>query len=293
MATHFGRHNFSPDPERERLWFMAAAGLTFSLAVILCVLVLRTPAEATRTPERSEVSLPELGTVTVYTPTADIGIGTKLRAEMFTEQYWPKQQAPAGMVYSITEFVGRYASTVLRAGVPIERTGISEIPTGVPGLEVRNGYRAISIRVDEMDVVEGWARAGQFVDVNWTSSKEGELSTKTIVQNARVLSLGGKDVHDDGERRPNRVQPAGTVTLELTPLDALTVRNCSASGDLSLALRNPSDTKAARHTEVSEKNIRGIVDPPSNHVNCSGHLLIEGQPYSICDGELVRADDGL
>ena len=210
--------------ERERLFFFLAAGLAFSLLIIsLVVLNFRTEAVAKSdlVPTAQNPLPRSLGTVTLYAPERQVHQGSKLSEVKFKEVYWPHDQVPEGAIRDLAEVKNMYAVETLRALLPIQRGMLSSEPVQA-SLPVTTGNRAIAIQLDAYSAVEGHIRPGSRVDVTLTHYEQGDLTTKVIVQNARVLSYGGMVKNEQVlNNAPRRVM--NSATLDVSPEDALTI----------------------------------------------------------------------
>ncbi|MCB0336449.1 MAG: Flp pilus assembly protein CpaB, partial [Bdellovibrionales bacterium] len=155
---------------------------------------------------------------------------------------------------------------------------------------------AVTIEIDSQSSVEGWARPGTKVDVTLTYMSNQELTSKVIVQNARVLSYGGDAtlVTDHfGSLNRKSVKPGSTITLEVSPGDALKIQTSKQLGSLSLLMRAPEDDKAAAVTEVDRNLIDGAKAKIEPQVKtCKrGKMRLEGKEYIIdCDGSIAQLD---
>jgi pilus assembly protein CpaB len=108
--------------------------------------------------------------------------------------------------------------------------------------KIPEGYRAVTIPVDQTTGVEGWAKPGVKVDVSWTSVRDGRSLVTTIVYNAEVLSAGGSP-----SSNPNEPPSAATtVTLLVTDADAGKIHLAQTNGKVSLSLRGDNDSGSPR-----------------------------------------------
>jgi pilus assembly protein CpaB len=106
-----------------------------------------------------------------------------------------------------------------------------------------DGMRAATVRINAVSGVAGFVKANDTVDVLITrtpigpdGASQGRQVTDVLLQNIRVIAMGGDAVGADG-----KAKVTGTVTLELTPLDAQKVALGQELGDLSLVLRKPGE----------------------------------------------------
>lgn len=296
MSTKFGRYYPAlggKTNERERLLFIAAAGLAFSLLVILFVFFsFRSKNDDARATATNHNSIPAaIGTVTLLTPDRLVRAGTKLSDVQFKEVYWPRNQVPDGAVRDINEMKDWFAKVDLQAGSPIQRAQLSREPMQTT-LPVSPGNRAVSFEVDATAGIEGHALPGTRVDVVLTFYENGNLTSKVIVQNARVLSYGGDFTPIDkravtlaGPRTASR-----TITLDVAPKDALSITTAKQLGRLSLIMRSAGDEKGP---EVTEFGAERFNDPTQKRDrarsgSCTkGTVRMGGKEYIVsCDGSI-------
>ncbi|MFM1849066.1 MAG: hypothetical protein RL417_2540 [Pseudomonadota bacterium] len=301
MSTKFGRYTPAiggKSNDRERLLFIAAIGLAFSLLVILIVVFnFRNDANA-RTDINPEVAQPvaNLGTVALLTPERAVRAGAKLSEVRFKEVLWPRSQVPDEAVRDISELQNLYAKTELSPGVPLQRSHLSrEGLMNSLALTPRN--RAVSIEVDETSGLEGHALPGTKVDVVLTFQENGQLISKVIVQNARVLSYGG-----DTSTLPDRSDLAGemrsrrmsrTITLDVSPKDALQITTARQLGRLSLIMRSADDDIGSPVTEVDQADLAHNKPQARARSSCkSGRIKVGGEEFMLdCDGTMNRVID--
>jgi len=132
--------------------------------------------------------------------------------------------------------------------------------------EIGAGQRALSVPVDSATAVSYLIEPGSRVDVlatllsrasrhtpDQTELPEERVSTRTLLQNVRVLAVG--HATSRGSHRKADKRRVGTVTLEVSPLEAETLvfalQNPDLRGGLTLSLRNPEDAARAPLASVS------------------------------------------
>lgn len=301
MGTKFGgSYSGVKGSRREHLMFVAAAGLAFSLLVILLVVFNMKQKDAPPTSsDYSAVPQMDVGTVTLYTSDSYIRAGSPLGEFQFREVYWPRSSVPEGAVLDLREFQGQFARTDIPTGTPIQRIHLTNQKVTTQSLDVTPGMRAVTIQVDAESGIEGFVRPGTRVDVVLTYMVDSNLTSKVIVQNVRVLSAGGESRVDSetvGEGRGRgKARSVPTVTLEASPADALKIQTSKQLGSLSLMMRAPEDEKAASVVEVGRAQIDGGLKRGSQRQNCNrGVMRIEGKEYMIdCDGSITEMTDYL
>lgn len=279
--------------ERERLFFFAAAGLAFSL-LIMTLVILNYKSEANAkydAPAHAADALPAtLATVTLWAPERQIPAGTRLSDVVFKEIYWPQNQLPENVVRDLSEIRGMYAAEPLRATLPLQRSQLTK-DTVSATIPVTPGNRAVAIEVDAISGIEGHILPGTKVDVALTFSEEGTLTTKVIVQNARVLSYGG-----DTNKRATLLQGARTinrsVTLDVAPQDALKIHTARRLGTLNLIMRSSEDDQTSKDTQFTENDLQDDAKKKAKQHNGNGscgRVRIGGNEYVMtCDGQISQ-----
>jgi len=199
------------------------------------------------------------GTVTLIAPATRIPRGTRLASSMLREVHWPRDQVPEGAVRSIADIDGMYAGGVLPANQPILRNSIGSNPPSLGISELLPpGHRAVTIEVNAISGVEGWATPGAHVDVflTYLDQEERLYKTRVAVENAVVLSYGGKAKKiEDSELE--RTEVRSTVTLAVPFEDSLKIQTASAVGKITLALRNSGDMNGQGNAEFGANDWEG------------------------------------
>lgn len=303
MAKFARPHPALKRGDKERKVFFSLVGITVCLLIVLLVLINNKSANAKqdRMASQSASSLSAgVGNVVLYAPIADVPPGTKLSQVELKEVYWPRHQIPDGAIRDAGEAKALYAKNKLVANMPLVRAALSSQPTR-NALALTKGYRAVAIDVDATSGIEGHALPGTRVDVVLTYDKEEELTSKVIVQNARVLSYGGDDkmIQDrelDMLEGPTR--PSSTITLEVLPQDALKISTARQVGRLSLLMRAADDDQGPAVTELGKRDLDGELPrkPQQTNGNCSkGRVKMGGREFMVgCDGsinQLVDSDE--
>ena len=303
MNSRFGRPHsgLGRGSSRDKKLFLAAAVLAMSLVLVLAVVFKFKVSNATQ--EYPVVSTSDdfggsdMATVTLLSPERPIKAGTNLADVKFKTMYWPRNQVPEGAIRDVAEVTGKYARIDLAAGAPIEIRHLTDQPT-LSVLPLTPGNRAVTINIDAETAIEYHVLPGTSVDVVLTHYVGRDVKTKVIVQNARVLSLGGSTNTkgtNTGGRRPN--MRSKTVTLDVSPKNALEITTAKQLGKLSLLLRNQADDKPLATVEVEGADVTDQKknDKPAVRKRCTrGRVKIAGDEYIVdCDGKMYQAQDTL
>lgn len=184
----------------------------------------------------------DAGATQVVVATVDVELGTKLTPQMLTVVDWPAGALPPGAFPDVVRLQDR----VLRVGV-LKGEAIVErklAPVGAQGglaAVIAEGKRAMTVRVNDVVGVAGFALPGTYVDVMVNTHKaqargEDAQISKTVLEQVLVLAVAQEASRD--ETQPKVVS---AVTLELTPPDAEKLDLARSVGTLSLVLRNQVD----------------------------------------------------
>lgn len=167
----------------------------------------------------------------------DLDIGTKLSQENLTLADWPKANVPKGAFTRVDDVVGRVTVTKMIAGKPLVAAELAGEGSGV-GLvaQIRPGYRAMSIRVDEVIGVGGFILPSTFVDIIAVEKQGEKMVGDTILERIPVLAVAQETFVEEGKAKLVK-----TVTMELSQRQAEKLAAQINQGPIHLVLRNPTD----------------------------------------------------
>ena len=221
--------------KKSRPWFMLLLALTSGIvAALLALRYLRertTPLMAAE-PRRANIVL----------SARSLPVGAVVTERDLKVVSWPGDAVPSGYIRSVKDAVGRGVITPVAENEPLLEAKVStkDAGGGLP-IIIRDGMRAVSVKVDEVIGVAGFVLPGTRVDVMLTLNKRDDRPqaiTKTLLQNVQTLAAG-QSVTRDKEGKPQTVT---VITLLVTPNDAELLALASKEGRLQLALRNTLDT---------------------------------------------------
>lgn len=185
----------------------------------------------------------------IVVATRPLALGTPLTAQDLSLITWPKGTVLNGSFTRIQDCIGRSLITPVAKNEPILEGKLApkEAGVGLPAA-IPIGMRAVSVRVDDVVGVSGFAMPGTMVDVMATGTPQGggDSVTRTIIQDVRVLAAG-QTVEQDKQGKPKTV---GVVTLLLTPEQSDQLTMASTDNRIHLALRNTIDTKMIKSKPV-------------------------------------------
>lgn len=192
------------------------------------------------------------GTIEVVVAAQDIPIGTRLQASMLKTARWPSSAPLKDAVSTLDEGIGRVVNMVVFQDEPVLKAKLA--PAGEKGglsAQLTDGKRAVTVKVNEVIGVAGFALPGNFVDVmvNAPDSQDRPVS-KIVLERIQVLAVAQDVATPEG--KPKVVN---AVTLEVTPAQAEAIDLARSIGTLTLVLRNQRDaagvnTPGARKDDV-------------------------------------------
>src|SRR5437870_893986 len=147
-----------------------------------------------------------------------IPIGTKIIPEQVMVVQFPKESTPDGTFESAERLAGRVAVTNIAPREPITESRLA--PEGTAGglsAVIPEGYRAMTVKVDDVVGISGFIMPGTLVDVVAIivppASQGGDRQdaiSKIVLQSIKVLASGQKLDSPEDEREPTSVK---AVTL--------------------------------------------------------------------------------
>jgi pilus assembly protein CpaB len=187
-----------------------------------------------------------------------IPLGTKIIPEQIMVVQFPKESTPDGAFDSPEKLAGRVAVTNIAAREPITEARLA--PEGSSaGLSavIPEGYRAMTVKVDDAAGISGFIMPGTLVDVVVTiDPREGggrqDPVSKIVLQNIKVLASGQNIDKPENEREANSVK---AVTLQVTPEQAEKLALASSEGKLQLVMRNQIDQGDEQTPGVNKRNL--------------------------------------
>ena len=189
-----------------------------------------------------------------------IPLGTKIVPEQVMMVQFPKESMPDGTFENADKLAGRVAVVNIAAREPITDSRLA--PEGTAGglsAVIPEGYRAMTVKVDDVVGISGFIMPGTLVDVVVVITPEdasrgaGPIS-KIVLQNIKVLANGQNIDKPENQRDVNSVK---AVTLQVTPEQAEKLALASSEGRLQLVMRNSIDQGDEQTTGVNKRTLLG------------------------------------
>jgi Flp pilus assembly protein CpaB len=220
-------------------------------------------------------------TMTILVARKDIPATAEIEAEMLLVTKSPRTPLiPSDAFSKLDDLIGRVALKSIPQGAPVLPTMIA--PKGTePGLIVRvkEGYRAVAVKIDESTGVGYLVKPGDWVDVLVVMDvKRGQRSrpetiSRVIIQRVQVGAVGQdlSDVSEDGKNTH-----AKSVTLIVKEEDVPKLHLAQTRGKITLAMRGQADVEMTEPAEASESEVfnpHSVGLAKAHHTDKSGFLL--------------------
>ncbi|WP_341197573.1 Flp pilus assembly protein CpaB [Hyphomonas chukchiensis] len=203
------------------------------------------------TSDKNEASaasvMPAVEMSSVIVATSVIETGDLIDHSTLKATPWPADAVPADAVRSLEDIKDvAYARGLIVPGEPLMRTKIDETGSVLTlAAAIAPGMRAVAVVVGSDTGVAGFVLPGDRVDVNEFVPRDeasggrahdgermsGNVIARSVIKNVKVLAID--QTFDEGLEG---ALPSNTVTLEVSPDDALMLGAASQRGALGLAL---------------------------------------------------------
>ena len=195
----------------------------------------------------------------VVVAAADVDLGTRINTQMLKTADWPSGSVPPGSFSDPKDLADRVLKTSVLRGEAIVESKLA--PAGTQGglsAVIKSGSRAITVRVNDVIGVAGFALPGNYVDIVVSTQEDGARGnqsqniSKIVLEHILVLAVAQEVGRD--ETKPKVVN---AVTLEVTPDQAERLDLARSVGTLSLVLRNQIDPSPANTGGITKVSLLG------------------------------------
>ncbi|MDE2367184.1 MAG: Flp pilus assembly protein CpaB [Betaproteobacteria bacterium] len=230
-----------------RAIWMIAVSLLLGLAAVLVAgkwVIERTSVEAS----------------TVVIAAQDIDVGTRLTPDLLQSTDWPRASMPPGSFQDAKLLNSRVVRTNLVRGEPLLESKLApEGNTGGLSGVIKEGKRAITVKVNEVIGLAGLALPGNKVDILVNTKDERDQPISMIVLEQILVLAVGQDLARD-ETKPKVVN---AVTLEVAPEEAEKLDLARSVGTLSLVLRNQVDKSPGTTAGIRTRDLLRLDTRPA------------------------------
>lgn len=183
-----------------------------------------------------------------------------------TPEQFKKSKLPSEIMVNPQQIIGRILKESLKRGDPFGPGSL--YPEGtIPNVadRLKPGYRAITVPVNRIGVVAGFANPGTIVDVLFRSNSEDEEIpevTFTAIEAVEVLALGENTFPGSkvAETRNSSIDEASIfVTLAVSPEQTNILKVLEGRGELSLAVRSLEEKAPASATTAERFTLERLL----------------------------------
>ncbi|MTW11267.1 Flp pilus assembly protein CpaB [Pseudoduganella eburnea] len=203
-------------------------------------------------------------TAKVAVAQVDISMGARITPDMVRLVDWPASVQPPGVIKDDKLLESRVTKNSITRGEPILESKLA--PPGTQGglsAVVAEGKRAMTVRVNDVVGVAGFALPGNYVDILVNTQEEGQRTqtkdptiSKIVLERILVLAVAQESGRDD-----TKPKVVNAVTLELTPEQVEKLDLARSVGSLSLVLRNQVDPNPALTAGATKTTLLGAAAP--------------------------------
>jgi pilus assembly protein CpaB len=197
----------------------------------------------------------QVSTIEVVVAARDLPTGTRLQPSMVETVRWPASVPIQSPLQASQQAYERVINTPVLRGEPILDSKLAA-PGQQGGLSsvLKDGKRAVTVKVNEIVGVAGFALPGNFVDVMANiPDKDNNPVSKIVLERIQVLAVA-----QDVASAENKPRVVSAVTLEVSPQEAEIIDLARSVGSLSLVLRSQIDvasveTSGSRKADLLQK----------------------------------------
>ncbi|CAN0627560.1 pilus assembly protein CpaB [Burkholderia multivorans] len=194
----------------------------------------------------------------------DLNLGEPLGPNQIHTVSWPTGSVPPGSFNDVKSLEGRVVRTSLSRGEPVLESKLAPLGTkGGLSAVIGAGNRAITVRVNDVVGVAGFALPGNYVDVIVNTQEPGKTDnqqsiSKIVLEHILVLAVAQQVSRDD-----TAPKVVNAVTLEVSPEQAEKLDLARSVGTLSLVLRNQIDKQTMNTDGATKVTLLGTPAAPA------------------------------
>jgi pilus assembly protein CpaB len=195
----------------------------------------------------------------VVVAAVDIELGSKINPQMLSTVDWPAGSTPPGAFSELKEVHDRVARIGVLRGEPVLEGKLAPVGTmGGLSAVITQGKRAMTVRVNDVVGVAGFALPGNYVDVvvnaqqDKGKNEDNRQISKTVLERVLVLAVAQEAGRDD-----TKPKVVSAVTLELSIEDSEKLDLARSVGTLSLVLRNQIDKEKVQTAGITKSQLFG------------------------------------
>ncbi|AAM71675.1 conserved hypothetical protein [Chlorobaculum tepidum TLS] len=223
-----------------------------------------------------------------------IAAGRPILAGQIKAISWSGSVVPQEAFSRTADVVGRIALVPMIPGEPVLPGKLAPIgATGGLSSIIPAGKRAISVRVNDVVGVAGFALPGSYVDI-LVSGRDvsGQPFSRIVLSKVKVLA-----VEQDTVAEKDKPKVVNAVTLELSPQESEKLDLARNIGALSLVLRNELDTTVVNSVGVRLSDVvypqRGVPNTSSQFKQAAPVQASQAAPAQVSQAVPARQYRGV
>jgi pilus assembly protein CpaB len=237
---------------------------------------------------------PNEATVQVVVAKEDLKRGAVASSATMAVRSVPKAYVTSSSIPAerFNSIEGAKTLTDLRKGEMVLRSGLEGADATTFATRVSQGFRAITVSVDDSNAIGGLLQPGDRVDMFWTGrgletqaipGQRKPDQTQLFMQDLLVLATGKQikpQAIDALAQSQTSVRSFATITMSVSLEDAKKLIVAQKSGTLSAVLRNPDD-KSLAQIEPLPKAVAAL--PPMVDMSRLGGRAFLGRPEDVTE----------
>ena len=242
-------------------------------------------------------------TVPILVADVDLDFGDVLSRDAVRIVNYPADAVPNGSFSNIeTIFESEHERIVLSPLAFNEPILDHKIvgPNGKASLSARitSGYRAVSIRVDDVSGVAGFVVPGDVVDIIYTREPEAaangrqtkQQASSTYISDIILQNITVLGVNQNHSQATSDAIVARTVTLEVSNEDGQALNLAMKHGTLSLSLRGVGETvpSLTRQMQLSDLGVKKAHRKTPHKARTSVEPVVKKAPSTVSQVTIIR-----
>src|SRR5205807_1257086 len=177
--------------------------------------------------------------------------GEFIPAEAIEEKDTEAAKAPVDAFTSVNAVSGQQAAYAVPAGTIVSTHAVKPaVASSTFDGRIKDGMRALTFGVDTNSGVAGFIAPGSHVDIIAITGAADTTKAAPVMSDVEVVAVGTTYQRTPGGTSAN---PAGSVTVSVTPEQTISLVRSISAAKLYLALRNDKD-----HTPVAIVDVRDL-----------------------------------
>lgn len=196
-------------------------------------------------------------TVQVVTAAQTISANTLITENMLALKEVPQEAVLPGAITKMADATGKTVKADIYQGEQLITEKLilpGDSNNGTLAYSIHSGMRAITISVDAITGIAGMIHPSDKIDLMGEFDYKGNVYTDLVEENINVLAV-------DNNKSPTNAVGDGsivaysTLTLEVTPAQAMEISMAAHSGTLRAVLRSPLDKVQLNSKSITLTNV--------------------------------------